>query len=118
MLQKIIAIGIGLIMAIATITGCGFIEDKISETEEEEKEKSYICTIYETYSEGEYESKFAFTNTGDDDNQFRKDVSDIQYYYLDNGYRVSSIMYTDDWSQAFMWVYSSESLTDVDVVYK
>lgn len=115
MLHRIIAVIIGLAMAAVVATSCGLIEDRIDETEEEH-EKSYICTTYETYSD-EYECKFAFTNTGDDDNQFRKDVSDIQYYYLDNGYRVSSIMWTDDWSQAFMWVYSDESVP-IDVVYK
>ena len=109
MYAKIIAAVIGIIMMVITVSGCYAVENKLEETED--KEPSYICTISECSSDdGMYETKYTFTNIGDDNAQFRNEVKDIQIYYQSEGCNTSCAMFTEDWSQAYLWVYSEEPI--------
>lgn len=110
MLQKIIATIIGIIMAAVSITGCYVWEDQTNESEE--KKQNFTYTRLMTQNGEEYETKFIFVPIGTERTLDRNEIEDVQSYFLGKGYTVSQIMWTADWTQAEMTVYSMDDFVD------
>ena len=120
LVQKIIAIGLGLALAVASICGCSIFENKISEREmaesdEEDSDPCCICIYTDEQSvvDGMYYRQLEFYRTDDRSIKFIDHVQDIQYMYLKDGYTVGCIGWTEDFSKAQFVVSSDEPIPDL-----
>lgn len=108
MLSKIIGVILGITLAAISITGCGFLEEKMETIEETEKSVGYTYTcVYIPHGEYEYETRFIFIGV----NGERLDTYEMNYVhdkFLCKGYTVGTLMYTEDFTRAEMSVYSAK----------
>ena len=107
MLNKIIAVIIGLVLTVATITSCGILEDRFTEETEKESEGYTYTTLNIQHGDYEYETKYIFVGIDGK----RLDTYEMNYVhdkFLCKGYTVGEIMYSEDFTRAEMSVYSSK----------
>lgn len=108
--NKIIAVLVGLVLTVVTITSCGILEDKMDdrfkETEKESTGYTYT-TLNIQHGDYEYETKYIFVGIDGK----RLDTYEMNYVhdkFLCKGYTVGEMMYSEDFTRAEMSVYSSK----------
>ncbi len=119
MLNKIIAVVIGILLTIITVGGCMTFENKIEEREmaelEDNSDPCCICIYTDEQSvvDGMYYRQLEFYRTDDRSIKFIDHVQDIQYMYLKDGYTVGCIGWTEDFSKAEFLVSSDKPIPDM-----
>jgi hypothetical protein len=106
----IIVIVIGVAML---FSGCGMTYMTIAKIQDMRDKAPYLYDTYYSSTDDEYVTKYAFYSKEEGVPLNRDDVEKVQYYWLDEGYRVSEIMWEADFETAYLWVYADDQCVDV-----
>lgn len=107
MYARIIAVMIGLVLAVVSITGCGLLEDKVTEETEAKSSGYTYTTLNIQHGDYEYETKYIFVGINGEKLDLYE-MHEVENHFLAAGYTVSEIMYNEDFTRGEMSVYSSK----------
>ena len=109
-----ILIIVAVVSAVALCcNGCYY--DTSVETQKTYTEPNYCYTRSFGEDEyGEHWTKFTFVPL-EGDSLNREEIDEVRFYFHAHGYEVSEIMYSENLSRGYLWVYSTDDYVDIPV---